>query len=117
MKSDTETSTVLTIPASPRAKWRDRHPKCNEILLCLGGPLLCGFPGVAMMWLVAGPIFHSNKLNSATIMELMFIAAGIAFLGTLLGAILANVTLIYQKLSVLNPRLPRLRSIGHARKN
>jgi hypothetical protein len=105
MKSERETSIVPTASPPPPTQWRDRHPKSNEILICLAGPLLGAFPGGVMMWLVTGPVWHSNKLNIATIAELAFIAAGIAFLGTLLGGILSYVTLIYQKLSAINARL------------
>jgi hypothetical protein len=77
---------------------RHRHKKLNEILLTLAGPLLGAIPGGFMLWMVTGPIFHSNKLDVATVMVVVFIAAGILWGGVLLCSIMAYLTLIYQRL-------------------
>lgn len=104
MKPDNENPISPTTSTQSQTKWCNRHPKLSENLICLGGLLLGGFPGGFMMWLVAGPVLRGNKLSSATIAELLYIAGGIAFLGVLLGMILAYATLIYKKISAIEAR-------------
>lgn len=54
-------------------------------------------PGVFLLWVVAGPVFHSHKLTPFQVLGLGFIAAGITWVGVLLGAILAHVSFIAKK--------------------
>lgn len=63
----------------------------------LFAPLLGAMPGVFLLWIVIGPVLHSHKLTAPELMNLGFIAAGIAWFGVLLGAILACVSFIARK--------------------
>jgi len=59
-----------------------------------------------MLWVVAWPVLQSQKCSSQAVLALAFIAAGILWVGIFLGAILASLILITQKLSVADIPLP-----------
>jgi hypothetical protein len=84
-------------PPARRLKWRERHKKFYQGFLPIFGLLIGMMPGAFMLWMVAGPVLNSHKLAPQAILGLGFIAAGILWVGLLLGAIMAYLTLITDK--------------------
>lgn len=94
MNKTTSVSTV-SVPESAASGVRSKLSRFHWPNLF--APLLGAIPGIFMLWIVIGPVLHSHKLTAPELMNLGFIAAGITWVGVLLGAILACVSFIVKK--------------------
>jgi hypothetical protein len=110
MKTNNQNPTISPMP--PRAKWRDRHKRLNEVLVSVGWPFLGALPGAYMLWVVAWPVLNSHKFTPQALLALAFIAGGILWVGVFLGAIMASLATITKKLLAADtPLLPASASI------
>ena len=91
----TENPTIPTAMSEPsKVRWRHRHPKLNEAIVCISGVLIGSFVGLSFFWMVIN-FTHFSPFDTFL---LMILTATTGFFGAILGGIGAILALIYEHL-------------------
>jgi hypothetical protein len=87
-------SIPAVIPETNKVRWRHRHPKLNEAIVCISGVLIGSFVGLSFFWMVTN-FTHFSPFDTFL---LMILTATTGFFGAMLGGIGAILAMIYQHL-------------------